>query len=30
VVIAFAGIWMFNAAFTMLMLGLNPDMQVYR
>ncbi|HEY1971192.1 MAG TPA: ABC transporter permease [Pseudonocardia sp.] len=30
VVIAFAGIWMFNATFTMLMLGLNPDMQVYR
>jgi phospholipid/cholesterol/gamma-HCH transport system permease protein len=30
VVIAFAGIWMFNAVFTMLMLGLNPDMQVYR
>jgi phospholipid/cholesterol/gamma-HCH transport system permease protein len=30
VVIAFAGIWMFNFAFTTLMLGLNPDMQVYR
>jgi len=30
VVAAFAGIWMFNFAFTTLMLGLNPDMQVYR
>jgi phospholipid/cholesterol/gamma-HCH transport system permease protein len=30
VVIAFAWIWMFNFAFTTLMLGLNPDMQVYR
>lgn len=30
VVVAFAGIWMFNFAFTTLMLGLNPDMQVYR
>ncbi|WP_245607341.1 MlaE family ABC transporter permease [Pseudonocardia spinosispora] len=30
VVVAFAGIWMFNFAFTALMLGLNPDMQVYR
>jgi hypothetical protein len=28
VVIAFAGIRVFNAAFTMLMLGWNPDMQV--
>jgi phospholipid/cholesterol/gamma-HCH transport system permease protein len=30
VVIAFAGIWTFNVVFTNLMLGLNPDMQVYR
>jgi phospholipid/cholesterol/gamma-HCH transport system permease protein len=30
VVASFAGIWMFNFAFTTLMLGLNPDMQVYR
>jgi phospholipid/cholesterol/gamma-HCH transport system permease protein len=30
VVIAFAGIWAFNWAFTQIMLGLNPDMQVYR
>jgi phospholipid/cholesterol/gamma-HCH transport system permease protein len=30
VVIAFAAIWMFNFAFTTLMLGLSPDMQVYR
>ena len=30
VVIAFAGIWVFNLVFTTMMLGLNPDMQVYR
>jgi phospholipid/cholesterol/gamma-HCH transport system permease protein len=30
VVIAFAGIWIFNFVFTTLMLGLNPDIQVYR
>jgi phospholipid/cholesterol/gamma-HCH transport system permease protein len=30
VVIAFAGIWVFNWSFTQLMLGLNPDMQVFR
>jgi phospholipid/cholesterol/gamma-HCH transport system permease protein len=30
VVVAFAGIWAFNWSFTQIMLGLNPDMQVYR
>jgi phospholipid/cholesterol/gamma-HCH transport system permease protein len=30
VVIAFAGIYCFNTAFTQLMLGFNPDMQVFR
>ncbi|MGH3519649.1 MAG: MlaE family ABC transporter permease [Haloechinothrix sp.] len=30
VVIAFAAIWIFNAVFTAIMLGLNPDMQVYK
>jgi len=30
VVIAFAAIWFVNFAITTLMLGLNPDMQVYR
>lgn len=30
VVIAFAMIWVWNVVFTTLMLGLNPDMQVYR
>jgi phospholipid/cholesterol/gamma-HCH transport system permease protein len=30
VVIAFAAIWFVNFAITTLMLGLNPDMQIYR
>lgn len=30
VVIAFAGIWTWNLVFTTLMLGLNPDMLVFR
>ncbi|UUV28629.1 ABC transporter permease [Amycolatopsis roodepoortensis] len=30
VVIAFAAIWIFNAVFTATMLGLNPEMQVYK
>jgi phospholipid/cholesterol/gamma-HCH transport system permease protein len=30
VVVAFAGIWVSNLVFTTMMLGLNPDMQVYR
>jgi phospholipid/cholesterol/gamma-HCH transport system permease protein len=30
VVIAFAAIWIFNGVFTAIMLGLNPDMQVYK
>jgi phospholipid/cholesterol/gamma-HCH transport system permease protein len=29
-VIAFAAIWIFNAVFTAIMLGTNPDMQVYK
>jgi hypothetical protein len=28
--VAFAAIWFVNFAITTLMLGLNPDMQVYR
>jgi phospholipid/cholesterol/gamma-HCH transport system permease protein len=30
VVIAFAAIWIFNYVFTTILLGLNPDMQVYK
>ncbi|WP_214366571.1 MlaE family ABC transporter permease [Pseudonocardia sp. H11422] len=30
VVIAFAAIWIFNMVFTTILLGLNPDIQVYR
>ena len=30
VVIAFACIWIFNYVFTTILLGLNPDMQVYK
>ncbi|TVT21648.1 ABC transporter permease, partial [Amycolatopsis acidiphila] len=30
VVIAFAAIWIFNAVFTAIMLGLNPEMQIYK
>lgn len=30
VVIAFVAIWIFNAVYTTILLGLNPDMQVFR
>jgi phospholipid/cholesterol/gamma-HCH transport system permease protein len=30
VVIAFAAIWIFNMVFTTILLGLNPDIQVYK
>ncbi|WP_131785998.1 MlaE family ABC transporter permease [Protofrankia symbiont of Coriaria ruscifolia] len=30
VVISFAAIWIFNYVFTTILLGLNPDMQVYK
>lgn len=30
VVVAFAGIWIFNFVFTTTLLGLNPNMQVYK
>jgi phospholipid/cholesterol/gamma-HCH transport system permease protein len=30
VVVAFVAIYVFNTMFTQLMLGLNPDMQVFR
>jgi phospholipid/cholesterol/gamma-HCH transport system permease protein len=30
VVIAFVAIWIFNYVFTVTLLGLNPDMQVFR
>lgn len=30
VVIAFAAIWIFNAVFTTILLGLNPDMMVFK
>jgi phospholipid/cholesterol/gamma-HCH transport system permease protein len=30
VVVAFAGIWIFNYVFTTILLGLNPGMQVFK
>lgn len=30
VVVAFAGIWIFNYVFTSILLGLNPAIQVYK